>query len=62
MGEVVNLRRARKRKARAEDETAAAANRRLHGVPKCERTVSKAKASLEQRALDARRLAPKTGD
>jgi hypothetical protein len=62
MGKVVNLRRARKRKAREADEITAAANRNLHGVPKREHLTAKAKTRLEERALDALRLDPREAD
>jgi len=37
LADVVNLRQARKAKARAENDKAAEANRRLHGMTKAER-------------------------
>ena len=62
MGEVLNLRRARKRKAREDSEAAAAAKRSLHGLPKQERKTAKAQATKEKHDLDARRLDRKTND
>lgn len=56
MGNVVNLRRARKHKARETAETTASVNRSLHGLPKHERKATKARAAKEKRDLDARRL------
>lgn len=47
--EIVNLRKARKAKARAEHDRQAEANRRLHGMTKAERE----KAADERRRLDA---------
>ena len=41
MGDLVNLRRARKRKVRENSEAAASANRSLHGLPKPEREARK---------------------
>ncbi len=55
-GEVVNLRRERKRKARQAAEAEAAANRSLHGVPKTKRTLAKARAQKERQDLETRRL------
>ena len=50
MVEIVNLRRARKAKERAEKEKTAEANRVLHGTPKHLRKLSEAeKAKAEQR-------------
>jgi hypothetical protein len=62
MGKVVNLRRARKRKAREADEITAAANRNLHGVAKREHLTAKAKTRLQERALDSLRLDPRDAD
>lgn len=42
MGDVVNLRTARKRKARSEREREAAGNRALHGRTKAETAVARA--------------------
>ena len=56
MGDLVNLRRARKHKARENQQAAASANRSLHGLPKHEREAAKARAAKEKRDLDARRL------
>ena len=52
MTEVVNLRGFRKRKERAEKETAAQVNRAAFGRTKFEKELSKAKRTLEQKALD----------
>ena len=52
MAEVVNLRSFRKRKVRAEKETAAQVNRAAFGRTKSEKELSKAKRALEQKALD----------
>ena len=53
MGEIVNLRHARKKKARGEKEEAAEANRLLHGTPKPLRNLAKARAKKAARDLDA---------
>ena len=53
MGELVNLRQARKAKARDEKAKAADANRTLHGTPKHLRNLAKARAKKAARDLDA---------
>jgi hypothetical protein len=53
MGEIVNLRRARKRKAREDKAADAAENRARFGVPKAERDRRAADAELERKRLDA---------
>ena len=53
MGELVNLRRARKAKARNEKEKEAEANRLLHGTPKNLRDLVKARGEKAARDLDA---------
>jgi hypothetical protein len=53
MAEIVNLRRARKAKARGEKEKAAEVNRTLHGTPKHLRDLAKAKSAKAARDLDA---------
>lgn len=56
MGDLVNLRQARKARARRDKETQAAANRALHGRTKAERTAEAAeRARAEQLLDDARR-------
>jgi Domain of unknown function (DUF4169) len=57
MGDVVNLKRARKQKARALDETNADANRLRFGRPGAERRLEQARAELEARRLDGHKLA-----
>lgn len=52
MAEIVNLRRARKQKARKRAETEAAANRLTHGQSKAERNLSRAKKEAADRKLD----------
>lgn len=54
--EIINLRRARKGKARAGKEREADANRIKHGTPKSARDLAQARADKAARDLDARRL------
>jgi hypothetical protein len=56
--DVVNLRRARKAKARTEREKAAADNRVAFGRSKAETQLTKAEREREQRAIDAHRRDP----
>jgi len=53
LADVINLRGARKAKARTEKEKAAEANRLLHGTPKSLRNLAKAKRGKAARDLDA---------
>jgi hypothetical protein len=52
MVEPINLRQARKRKARAEKAAAADANRLAHGRPKSETELVRARQDLAARRLD----------
>ena len=52
MGEVVNLRRIRKAKARAADAAQAAANRAAHGRTKAEQEIGAAEAARRDALLD----------
>ncbi|MBU6395159.1 MAG: DUF4169 family protein [Sphingomonadales bacterium] len=52
MGEVVNLRLARKAAARKDKEAQAAANRAAHGRTRAERAASKAEVERTARLLD----------
>lgn len=52
MSEIVNLKRHRKRLARAEDEQKAAENRRRFGRPKAEREREEAENARAQRHID----------
>ena len=61
MGEIVNLRRAKKAKARAAAEETASANRARHGTRKATREVTKALLDKQARDLDASRLEPDKG-
>jgi len=56
MAEIVNLRRARKAKARAEKEKAAEANRVAHGTPKALKTLEQARREKARSALDSKKL------
>lgn len=56
MAEIVNMRRVKKAKARAEKSAAADANRVLHGTPKAVRNLAKARDEKAARDLDAQRL------
>jgi hypothetical protein len=49
MAEIVNFRRAKKAKARAEDEKRAETNRAKFGTPKAERDLLKAETEKAQR-------------
>jgi len=56
MAEIVNLRRARKGKARDAKAAEADANRAKHGVAKPVRELAKARSAKEKRAVDAHKL------
>lgn len=56
MVEIVNLKRARKAKARAEKQKAADANRVLHGTPKALRNLAKADKDKSDQTLSGHRL------
>ncbi|MBN9534648.1 MAG: DUF4169 family protein [Alphaproteobacteria bacterium] len=56
MSEIVNLRRARKEKARAAKAQQAEANRIRHGTPKNLRDLEKAKAEKAAHGIDAHKL------
>lgn len=56
--DVINLRRARKAKARAEREKTAADNRVAFGRSKAEKQLTKAEREREQRAIEAHRREP----
>lgn len=55
MADVINLRKIRKNLARAEREKEAEQNRILHGRPKVERQIAKARVEKAARDLDAHR-------
>ena len=56
MSEIVNLRRVRKAKTRAERATQADANRVKHGVPTSVRDLAKARADKASHDLAGRKL------
>ena len=56
MGEVVNLRRARKDKDRREREASAASNRRLFGRTKAQKAADLTTRERERSAVDGKRL------
>jgi hypothetical protein len=56
MSEIVNLRQARKAKARRDAEATASANRALFGRGKAERATEEARVRRDQRHLDGHRL------
>jgi hypothetical protein len=56
--EIVNLRRARKRRTREEREVLAAENRSRHGVAKAEREAEAARREHAARALDLHQREP----
>lgn len=56
MGEVVNLNKARKDRAKAEARAASTANRASHGRSKAERTAADKERARIQRLLDGSKL------
>lgn len=56
MSEIINLRRARKEKARATKTSEADANRAKHGVAKPLRDLAKARSAKASHELDAHKL------
>jgi hypothetical protein len=52
MGDIINLRQARKRAASAEKDAAAAANRAKHGRTKAERNLAETEAAKARKLLD----------
>jgi len=62
MTEIINLRRARKAKAKAEKDKTAEANRMLHGTPKVVRNLAKTAADKADQALSSHRLEKPDGD
>jgi hypothetical protein len=53
MAEIINLRQARKRKAKADKEAKAAANRAAFGRAKDERSLEDARRDRERRHIDS---------
>jgi len=62
MADVINLRRARKDKARREHEHEAAANRRRFGRTKAQKSADQDSATRSRRSLDDKRLEPDESD
>ncbi len=56
MAEIVNLKRARKARAKADKEKAAQANRVLHGTPRPVRNLAQARKNKDEKALSGHRL------
>jgi hypothetical protein len=56
MAEIVNLRRARKAKARTEKDKTAQANRVAHGTPNAVRNLAEARKDKAEKALSSHRL------
>ena len=62
MAELINLRRARKAKAKAEKEKTAQSNRVLHGTPKSLRNLAEARKDNADRVLSGHKLENKDED
>lgn len=62
MGEIVNLRMARKRKVRVEKEQVAQENRLLHGRTKGERSVTQMKRDRDAAVHDGHRREREDGE
>jgi hypothetical protein len=62
MADLINLRGARKAKARAEKDKVAEANRVAHGVAKPLKKLAEAKAVKAERALSGHKLEPAKSD
>jgi hypothetical protein len=56
MDQIVNLRTARKRAKRRQDEQEAASRRLVHGRSKAERALDRAKSDEAQKKLDRHRI------
>jgi hypothetical protein len=56
MAEIINLKRARKAKDKADKEKTAEANRVLHGTPKVLRNLAEARKDKADQALSGHRL------
>lgn len=56
MADIINLRRARKAKAKTDKEKVAEANRLLHGTPKHLRNLAEARKDKADQALSGHRL------
>jgi hypothetical protein len=62
LGDIVNLRRARKQLQRQKTEKAAHENRALHSVPARERKKAKADTTLLNKRIEAARREPNSGN
>jgi hypothetical protein len=62
MADLINLRRARKARAKAENDKRAEANRVLHGTPKAARKLAEARGEKADRALSGHKLEPGKAD
>lgn len=62
MADIINLRRARKAKVRANATAEADANRAKHGQTKAEKTARRADEQRAAKTLDAHKLDDKKGD
>ena len=62
MAEIVNLRRARKAKARSEKDKTAQANRVAHGTPKALRNLAELRKVKADQALSGHRLEKESDD
>ena len=60
MGDIINLRRARKAKTKVERDREAEANRAMHGRRRVERIQSEAEKRRSDRKLDGHRLGDET--
>ena len=62
MGEIINLNRARKARAKAEDKAPAAANRAAHGRSNAGKTLSAPGRQRAEKQVDGQQLEPKSDD
>jgi len=62
MGDVVNLRQERKRKARAVEVVKASENRLKFGTTKSQRALQDARRELAERTLDGARITPRDAE
>jgi hypothetical protein len=62
MADLINLRNARKNRARAEKEKTAEANRVLHGTPKAVRKLQEARREAAESRLEQHRLDGENAD
>ena len=62
MADLINLKRARKNRAKAEKEKQAEANRLLHGTPKAARNLAEARKHKADQALSGHRLGDEDPD